>query len=177
MNDVRQTGASPPAKASGWVSILNAVTRPITLYGLTLLISESGFFVAVERASPEAAMRMWLINAILLSVFAIIFAILTLVAPAAFMGTEWLRAPLAESLAETVVDGLRGSITGLPTTEDQIGAWTDLVLWVGQTKDHQDRVEHRFRQFMADGIADRAKKIPELRDALNERLRTARNAG
>lgn len=91
------------------------------------------------------------------------------------MGSEWLREPLAESLAEAMVDGLHGSVANLPDANDQVAAWTDLVLWLEREQRQEGPVERQFRQFLVRGIIDRAmKRMPELRDSPKERGTAAR---
>jgi hypothetical protein len=168
---------APASIASDRITILGAVTRPITLYALTLLVLEAAFTAAAVRARPEDEIWLLLIDAVVLTVLVCVFAVLIRIAPVALMGTEWLREPLAESLAEAVVDGLYGSIANIPDVEDQIQAWTDLVLWLGREQRQEGPVERQFRQFLVRGIVDRAmKRMPALRRRLDELLATERKA-
>ena len=165
-------GETLPGK-SGRASVLGTVTRPITLYALTLLVLEAAFAIAAGRSRPEDEIWLLLIDAVVLVVLVCVFAVLIRVAPVALMGSEWLREPLAESLAEAMVDGLHGSVANLPDANDQVAAWVDLVLWLEREQRQEGPVERQFRQFLVRGIMDRAmKRMPELRDGLQAR-RTA----
>jgi len=169
-----------PGSASGALSrgsVLGTITRPITLCALTLLVLEAAFAVAAARARPEDVIWLLLIDAMTLFALVSVFAVLIRVAPVALMGSEWLREPLAESLAEAIVDGLHGSIANLPDAKDQVVAWADLVVWLEREQRQEGSVERQFRQFLARGIVDRAmKRMPELRGDLTELLTEQRSA-
>lgn len=166
---------APNSADSGRVSILGAVTRPITLYALTLFVLEAAFAAAAARARPEDEVWLLLVDAVVLVVLVCVFAILIRVAPVALMGSEWLREPLAESLAETVVDGLHSGIANIPDAKDQIRAWADLVLWLEREQRQEGPVERQFCEFLARGVVDRAmKRMPELRRDLAQLLATER---
>lgn len=168
-------GGGTAPSGPGRVALLGAVTRPITLYALTLLVLEAAFAVAAGRARPEDEVWLLLIDAVVLVILVCVFAVLIRVAPVALMGSEWLREPLAESLAEAMVDGLVGSVANLPDIDDQIAAWTDLVLWLEREQRQEGPVERQFRHFLARGIIDRAsRRMPSLREALRHRASAIR---
>jgi hypothetical protein len=169
--------AGPHATSgAGRVSVLGAVTRPIILFALTLLVLEAAFAVAAARARPEHEFWLLLIDAVALTFLVIVFAVLVRIAPVALMGTEWLREPLAESLAEAVVDGLHGSIGNFSNVEDQVRAWVDLVSMIERQHTQEGLVETQFRQFLTRGILYRAlRKMPDLKESIAAELRVARN--
>ena len=105
----------------------------------------------------------------------LVVAIMAIWAPGALMGTDWLREPLAESLAEAVVIGLEGSVTNLPSPDDQTSAWVDLILWIERRQRQEGVPEREFRAFLVRGIQYRVvKRSPELKDAIEAGLREGR---
>ena len=73
------------------------------------------------------------------------------------------------------MDGLYGSIANIPNVEDQIQAWTDLVLWLGREQRPEGPVERQLRQFLVRGMVDRVmKRMPALRGRLGELLSAER---
>jgi len=152
----RSGSAQQIASGSGRASVLGAVTRPITLFALTLLVMEAAFLAAAARLQPELMVWLMVIDVAGLILLVIIFAVLILKAPVVLLGTEWLREPLAESLAVAIVDGLDGSVRNLPKQEDQVRAWVDLVSMIGRQRTQEGLVERQFRQFLTRDIVDRA---------------------
>jgi hypothetical protein len=107
----------------------------------------------------------------------LVVAFLTIYAPGALMGTEWLREPLAESLSEAIVFGLEGGVTNLTTADDQCTAWAGLMLWIDRCQHQEGVAEREFRAFVVRGIKYRVfKRFPALKDAIQAELDAARAA-
>jgi hypothetical protein len=169
----RETGVVPsPAE---WVPILSAVTRPLSLFGLALLVTMSAL-ATVGLRSESNGQQMLLIAAGVFVLVVLVVAVMGIWAPGALMGTEWLREPLAESIAEAIVMGLEGSVTNLPSLEDQSGAWVDLILWIERRQRQEGVAEREFRAFLVRGVQDRvAKRMPNLRDGIEAGLEEGRS--
>jgi hypothetical protein len=168
----RRAGTAP--SQAGRVAILAGVTRPIALFALSLIVTEGALGTVALRCGSNGQE--------VLSIAALVFVLVILVvaamavwAPGQLMGNDWLREPLAESLAEAIVIGLKGNVTNLPSTEDQISVWVDLILWIERRRRQEGIPEREFRAFLVRGIQDRVvNKSPDLRAAIEAELKIGR---
>jgi hypothetical protein len=159
---------SLPSQAE-WASILAAVKRPIGLLALFLLVSATAV-VAVASSQPQV-----LFIAVLFFAFVGLVVICVLVWRPAALGIERPRdLPVADSLAEAVVAGLEGSVTNLPS-EEQIGAWVDLILRIEWHQQGEGTPEQEFRASLVRGIQFRVlRKSPHLKAGIEARLKEGR---
>jgi uncharacterized protein (DUF58 family) len=156
-----------------WESILAEVKRPIALFALTLLITES-VVLGITASDTQSNGALVLVGVVVVLVICVVAA-LTKWAPDALFGREWLEESLADSLAEAAVAGLEGSVTNLPTSDDQSTAWALLMLWVERRRKKEGEAARQFRTFVVSGIHFRVrKKWPDLKDRIEELLKEGR---
>ena len=164
-------------KQSGWVGIISVVTRPISFFVLALLLMGSAISVVALRSGPDAGSKILIIGAAVIAFAILVVAFMGIRVPTVLMGVEWLREPLAESLAEAVVGGLEGSVTNLPKPDHQVQAWVDLIMWIEREQRQEGLPEREFRKFLVRGIQDRVvKKSPGLKKRIEIGLENARGA-
>jgi hypothetical protein len=146
------------------------------LFALALLVTEAALGVAAQRALPGDQFHIELIGVSLFAFVVVVTAILTVAAPGPLMGREWLRAALAESLAEAVVDGLHGTIANLTDVELRVQTWVRLETWIERQQGQEGQAEQEFRKFLVKGIHDRVVQLrmPELKEAIESQLRIVR---
>jgi hypothetical protein len=172
-NGSRDAGAIP--SQADWVSILAAVKRPINL--LTLILLVTGVAVLAVAYGSESKGPEVLLIAVSFFAFVVLVVVgLAVWKPTALMGVEWLSRSLASSLAETMVKGLEGNVTNLPSSEDQIRAWVDLIIWIEwYQQEEQDTTEREFRASLVRGIQFRVlTQSPYLKPGIEAGLRERR---
>jgi hypothetical protein len=158
-----------------WASILSAVTRPIALFGLALLVTEAALAIVALR-SESSGQGILLIAVGVFVLVVLVVAVMGIWAPGALMGTEWLREPLAESIAESIVDGLQGGVTNLEDPEDQTTPFVDLILSIERRRQQEGVSEREFRSFLVRGVHVRiVRRMPNLKDGIETRLREGRD--
>ena len=108
-----------------------------------------------------------------------IVAILTVVAPGALMGSEWLRTALAEDLAQGIVDALHGTVSSLPKDQERLRVltWVRLVMWIKRQSGQEGEAEQLFRAALVRAILYRVVRVrmPELKEAIEVQLDIERN--